>query len=79
MVPREELDDAALTYARKIAGSSSMTMAMGKPAFYKQLDMDLADAYAFTTEVMAKNMQEHDAHEGIDAFLEKRKPEWRGR
>jgi enoyl-CoA hydratase/carnithine racemase len=79
MVPQEELDETALTYARKIASSSSMTMAMGKPAFYKQLDMDLTDAYAFTSEVMAKNMQEHDAHEGIDAFLEKRKPEWRGR
>jgi enoyl-CoA hydratase/carnithine racemase len=41
--------------------------------------MDLEAAYAFTSEIMAKNMQEHDAHEGIDAFLEKRDATWRGR
>ena len=56
-----------------------MTISLGKDAFYKQINMDLKNAYAFTTEVMARNMQEYDAHEGIDAFLEKRSPNWRGR
>jgi enoyl-CoA hydratase/carnithine racemase len=56
-----------------------MTISIGKDAFYKQIDMNLEDAYNFTSEVMTKNMQEYDAHEGIDAFLEKRKAIWRDR
>jgi len=79
VVAPKELDETVLVYAKKIASSSSMTMSLGKPAFYEQLDMDLEDAYAYTSDVMAKNMQEHDAQEGIDAFLEKREPVWRGR
>ncbi|MFP6712639.1 MAG: enoyl-CoA hydratase [Rhodospirillales bacterium] len=79
IVKPEELDDAVMAYAESIASRSTLTMSMGKPAFYEQLDMDLETAYAYTTEVMAKNMQEYDAQEGIDAFLEKREPVWRGR
>jgi len=79
VVKPEELDAAVMEYAVSIASRSTLTMSMGKPAFYAQLDMELAEAYAYTTEVMAKNMQEYDAQEGIDAFLEKRDPEWRGR
>ena len=79
VVPPEELDKTVMAYANKITKHSSMTISMGKNAFYKQIDMDLEAAYAFTSEIMAKNMQEHDAHEGIDAFLEKRNATWRGR
>ena len=79
VVKPEELDAAVMEYAASIASRSTLTMSMGKPTFYAQLDMELAEAYADTTEVMAKNMQEYDAQEGIDAFLEKRDPEWRGR
>ncbi|MBT3916016.1 MAG: enoyl-CoA hydratase [Rhodospirillaceae bacterium] len=79
VVKPEELDAAVMAYATSIASRSTLTISMGKPAFYEQLDMDLEEAYAYTTEVMAKNMQEHDAQEGIDAFLEKRDPVWRGR
>jgi enoyl-CoA hydratase/carnithine racemase len=78
-VSPEELDKTVMAYANKITKQSSMTISMGKNAFYKQIDMDLEAAYAFTSEIMAKNMQEHDAHEGIDAFLEKRDATWRGR
>ena len=52
---------------------------MGKDAFYRQLDMELEDAYTYSSEVMAKNMMERDAKEGIDAFLQKRQPTWKGR
>ena len=79
IVPPEELDKAIMTYATKIIQHSSMTISIGKEAFYRQMDMDLEDAYTFTSEVMAKNMQEYDAHEGIDAFLGKRKATWRNR
>lgn len=79
VVKPEELDAAVMEYAVSIASRSTLTMSMGKPAFYAQLDMELTEAYAYTTEVMAENMQEYDAQEGIDAFLEKRDPEWRGR
>ena len=45
--------------------------------FYRQLPMDLAEAYAYASERMACNMDSHDAREGIDAFFEKRKPAWK--
>ena len=79
IVSPEKLDETVTAYATKINQHSSMTISMGKRAFYKQMDMDLEDAYTFTSEVMANNMQEYDAHEGIDAFLQKRKAMWRGR
>ena len=52
---------------------------MGKAAFYRQLDMELEDAYTYASDVMARNMMERDAKEGIDAFLQKRQPIWTGR
>ena len=79
MVAAEDLDAAVMGYAQSIAGRSTMTMSMGKAAFYQQMDMELDEAYAFASDVMARNMQEHDAHEGIDAFLQKRQPQWKGR
>jgi enoyl-CoA hydratase/carnithine racemase len=68
--------DAALALARKIAGKSSRVVKLGKAAFYRQLEMGLADAYAYTAEVMVENMLAHDAEEGIAAFIEKRPPKW---
>ena len=47
--------------------------------FYKQLPMDLSEAYSYAGEKMACNMDSEDAREGIDAFIEKRNPEWKGR
>ncbi len=47
--------------------------------FYRQLTMDLSEAYAFANEKIASNIESEDAREGIDAFIEKRKPEWKGR
>ena len=74
-------DDADLiqettALAELIASKSSLTLKIGKEAFYKQKDMPLSEAYDFASKVMVDNMLEHDAKEGIGSFLEKRKPKW---
>ena len=79
IVPVQKLDSTVLEYAESIASRSTLTMSMGKGAFYRQLDMELEDAYTYTSDVMARNMMERDAKEGIDAFLQKRQPTWTGR
>ena len=78
VVPEAELDAAVAALAGQIAVKSSFTVAIGKGAFYRQAEMDLAGAYAFTAEVMTRNMMANDAAEGIDAFLAKRPPVWTG-
>ena len=65
--------------ARQIAGKSAFTVAIGKAAFYRQAELDLAAAYRYAAEVMTTNMLAADAEEGIDAFLAKRMPAWQDR
>ena len=79
IVPVQKLDSTVLEYAESITSRSTLTMSMGKGAFYRQLDMELEEAYTYTSDVMARNMMERDAQEGIDAFLQKRHPKWTGR
>ena len=76
VVAPEELEDHVMALARQICGASSHTLAVGKPAFYKQLDMDLPAAYKMAQRVMVENLLAEDAQEGITAFLEKRPPKW---
>lgn len=76
VVPVEYLQKITLQYAANIARKSAHTLKVGKQAFYQQADMNLADAYAHTAQVMAENMLARDAEEGIGAFLEDRTPEW---
>jgi len=71
--------DEALKLARKIAAESAAAVKFGKEAFYRQLEMGIADAYDHATEVMVKNMMARDAEEGISAFVEKRQPTWEDR
>ena len=71
--------EEALKLARKIASKSTLTVKVGKEAFYRQLEMPLAEAYRYTAEVMVENMLARDAEEGIDAFIEKRAPKWEDR
>jgi enoyl-CoA hydratase/carnithine racemase len=78
VVPETDLSAATLALARQIAAKSPLTVAIGKQAFYRQAEMDLARAYDYTSEVMTRNMLAHDAEEGIDAFLAKRPPQWTG-
>ncbi|HUC09765.1 MAG TPA: enoyl-CoA hydratase [Stellaceae bacterium] len=79
VVPAAELSAAVDALARQIAGKSALTVAIGKEAFYRQAELDLAAAYRYAAEIMTTNMLAADAEEGIDAFLEKRAPVWRDR
>src|SRR5579871_5761619 len=76
VVPAAELRQTVDALARTIAAKSALTLAIGKAAFYRQAELDLAAAYRYAAEVMTTNMLAHDAAEGIDAFLEKRAPVW---
>ena len=79
IIPADDLAAATQALARKIAAKSPLTLAIGKQAFYEQAEMNLADAYGFTTQVMSDNLQALDAQEGIAAFLDKRHPVWCGK
>jgi enoyl-CoA hydratase/carnithine racemase len=78
VVPEAELDSAVAALAGQIAAKSPLTVAIGKEAFYRQAEMELDAAYAYTAEVMTRNMLACDAGEGIDAFLARRPPVWTG-
>ncbi|MDC0620676.1 enoyl-CoA hydratase [Candidatus Pseudothioglobus singularis] len=71
-----DLEQETTALAELIGSKSSLTLKIGKEAFYKQKDMPLSEAYDFASKVMVDNMLEHDAKEGIGSFLEKRKPKW---
>ncbi len=77
-VPTAQVLPDALRLAGEIAEKSPLTVAIGKSAFYAQSEMSLSDAYDYAAKVMVENMMARDAQEGIDAFLGKRKPEWKG-
>ena len=76
VVTQANLRAETLKLAEQIASKSRTTIAIGKEAFYRQLEMGLSDAYAFASEVMTRNMLEADAEEGICAFIDKREPKW---
>jgi enoyl-CoA hydratase/carnithine racemase len=78
VLPEGELEPATSALAQKIAGKSPLTVKIGKEAFYRQAEMDVAAAYAYASQVMTENMLARDAAEGIDAFIEKRAPRWQG-
>ena len=77
--PISRLEDEVLNLAKKIASKSNLTIKIGKKAFYKQLEMPLNRAYNYTSKVMTENAMYLDAKEGISAFLEKRKPNWKNK
>jgi len=77
--PISKLEDEVLNLAKKIASKSNLTIKIGKKAFYKQLEMPLNKAYNYTSKIMTENAMHLDAHEGISAFLEKRKPNWKNK
>ena len=79
VVADSELGNAVAQLADTIASKSGHTLKIGKQAFYRQLEMPLHEAYAHTSQVMAKNLEAEDAEEGICAFLAKRPAEWQDR
>ena len=76
---KSKLDREVFKIAKKIASKSNFIIKIGKQSFYKQLEMPLKKAYAYTSKIMTINMMAMDAKEGISAFLEKRKPKWKNR
>jgi len=79
VVPADQLDAEVGRLTNSICAKSSAAISMGKQLFYRQLEMGLDAAYQLASETMACNMMCEDAGEGIDAFMAKRKPEWKGR
>ena len=77
VVADEALEAETLALAGVIAGKSQLTLRTGKRAFYEQAEMPLRQAYDHAAKVMVENMMARDAEEGINAFIEKRQPEWR--
>jgi enoyl-CoA hydratase/carnithine racemase len=78
VAPGREREEA-LKLAHTIVAKSALTLKIGKEAFYRQIEMPLADAYKYASEVMVENMLARDAEEGISAFIEKRTPKWENR
>ncbi len=78
VVAPDQLDATVWQLAETIANKTPLAISMGKALFYRQLEMGLEDAYAHASETMACNLNSEDAREGIDAFIAKRKPEWKG-
>jgi enoyl-CoA hydratase/carnithine racemase len=76
VVQAAELDSAVKFFTDRIVARSASVMALGKRAFYGQIDRTLGEAYSVTSEVMTCNMADPDAAEGIDAFIEKRTARW---
>ncbi|HEY7832513.1 MAG TPA: enoyl-CoA hydratase [Ktedonobacterales bacterium] len=79
VVSADQLAQATRDLAHAIARASSLTVALGKQAFYTQIDLDQSKAYAYAKEVMSMNALAADAQEGMGAFLQKREPAWTGR
>ncbi len=78
VVPADALDAEVERLVQSILAKSAIAVRIGKGMFYKQLEMGLSEAYDYASEVMACNMMSEDAREGIDAFMQKRKPEYKG-
>ena len=79
VVPETELENTTLELAQSIAQASPLVLKIGKQAFYNQIEQDEPHAYEYAGNVMTLNLIAEDAQEGINAFLEKRKPTWKGR
>ena len=79
VVPAGDLPAATRKLAAQVAEASSLVVALGKQAYYKQIDLDQAKAYAYAKEVMSMNAMAEDAQEGMSAFLGKRAPCWSGK
>jgi enoyl-CoA hydratase/carnithine racemase len=79
VVPAGDLEEETRKLAERITEASPLVVGVGKQAFYRQIEMPVEQAYAYTREVMSFNASFADAQEGMCAFLEKRKPKWQGR
>ncbi|KFW82851.1 hypothetical protein N305_06178, partial [Manacus vitellinus] len=76
VVPEDKLEEETMKISHKICESSKSVLALGKATFYRQITQDLDTAYKMTTQVMVDNLTLRDGQEGIEAFIQKRKPVW---
>jgi enoyl-CoA hydratase/carnithine racemase len=76
MVTTDTLESETMALAQTVAAKLGVAVKIGKEAFYNQIEMNVADAYAYTGDVMVENMLHRDTIEGIAAFLDKRDPTW---
>ena len=76
VVPAGMLDETVTSYARRLSATPAQVVKIGKEAFYRQRELDLTAAYELTSTVMTTNLLMTESDEGIDAFLEKRPPQW---
>ena len=79
VVPLEKLEEETLALAKKLAEKSPLALQMGKEAFYGMSDLEYGKALSYTNELFAALCMTEDAKEGVDAFLNKRKPQWKGK
>jgi enoyl-CoA hydratase/carnithine racemase len=77
VVPKGELSEKTLALARKLTGKSPLAVQLGKRSFYRMADLDYEKAYEMVNNQFALLCSTEDAHEGVDAFLNKRSPEWK--
>ncbi|MBI4961951.1 MAG: enoyl-CoA hydratase [Desulfomonile tiedjei] len=78
VVPEAELEKTTMDMALNIAEASPLVLRIGKEAFYNQIELDEPRAYEYANNVITLNVMAQDAQEGITAFLDKRKPVWKG-
>jgi enoyl-CoA hydratase/carnithine racemase len=79
VVPADQLEEATMTLANKLAEKSPLALQMGKQSFYRMSDMEFGKALEYSNETFAALCMTEDATEGINAFLKKRKPAWKER
>jgi enoyl-CoA hydratase/carnithine racemase len=79
VVPSEMLEEETLVFAKKLISKSPLALQMGKHFYYEMIDLPFRQRFALHREVMARLCTTEDAHEGVQAFIEKRKPQWKGK
>lgn len=79
VVPHDQLEKTVMDMARKLSGKSSAVMRLGRDSFYTMLGMEFDKAITYLREVLVLIISTEDCQEGVTAFIEKRKPIWKGR
>ena len=79
VVPRPQLDSAVDELVGELASKSPFILRLGKESLFHSMDMPFGDALAYLQEMLAANLESEDVAEGVSAFLQKRRPEWKGR
>ena len=79
VVPSDKLEEETLAFAQKLASKSPVAMRMGKYFYYQMIDIPFRQRFVLNSELMTRLSNTEDAHEGIQAFTEKRQPVWKGK